>query len=240
MSKKKQKEKFVKPIEIVPKTPKQKKLFEAIKYNVVTTILGPAGTGKSYCPLMLAAKALNRGEIEKIILTKPNVDSGDPLGHFPGTVEEKLAVWLSEPLRILRNALGGNEVDCRIRNGTIQLIPFQTMRGVTVEDAFVLLEEAQNTTESQMELFTTRIGENVRIIINGDITQDDLHLSATGMKALIKLISDNKMEVPVIEFTEEDILRSGVCREFVINWAKYKKKKYENERQSNKPASKKS
>ena len=160
-------------LHVVPKTEKQKEFFEAIKTHPMTVAIGVAGTGKSWCPVMLAAKSLLKGEIDKIVLTRPNVDSGEPLGFSPGTQDEKMSEWLLEPLRVLRNVFGSNDVDCKIKNGVIQMIPFQKMRSITISDAFVILDEAQNTTEKQMELFSTRIGENVRVIINGDITQDD-------------------------------------------------------------------
>jgi phosphate starvation-inducible PhoH-like protein len=224
LSKKKAtKEKFVKPIEILPKNEKQKELIESIKKNVVTVAIGRAGTGKTFLPLMLAAQDLNKGRIESIILTRPNIDSGEPLGFDPGTQTEKLAMWLGEQLKILRFALGDNEVECRLKNGSIQLIPFQKMRGLTFDDAYIILSEAQNTTQKQMEMFTTRIGEQTRVIIEGDITQDDLCTSRTGMMALMQIIEDYGMSIPIIEFGFEDVVRSGITRQFTINWHKWKK-----------------
>lgn len=220
---KKDKTKFVRNIDVNPITKKQQLLFDAIKKYPLTVAVGLAGTGKTYLPTMLAAKALVKGDIDKIILTRPNVDAGEPLGFLPGTQEEKLRYWLAEPLKILAYALGDSALECDIKNKNVELVPFQKMRGLTLENAFIILDEAQNTTERQMELFTTRIGKNVRVIVDGDATQHDLRAKRTGMTAIINLIKRYGMDVPIIEFTAEDVVRSGLCREFVINWQKYKR-----------------
>ena len=222
MAKSKHKPKFEKSINVVPITEKQKEFFDAIKSNQMVVALGCAGTGKTYIPVALAAKALEKGEIEKIILTKPNVGAGGTLGYVPGTLEEKFQVWVAEPLAILEELFGSNALECKLKNKSIEIIPFEVMRGRTFDDAFIILDEAQNVTETQMELFTTRMGERTKIIVNGDITQDDLRISNTGMVSLLELIDLYGMKIPIIEFTPEDTVRSGLCREFTINWARWK------------------
>lgn len=218
------KEKFVKPLYAKPITKKQTEYFKAIKNSQVTVAIGPAGTGKTICPLSIAAKALDKGEIDQIILTKPNVSASRELGYLPGDQNEKLMAWLAEPIKILTSIFGKNALECMLKKETIYLVPFEKMRGMTFDDCFVLLDECQNVNKAEMELFTTRIGENAKVVIEGDYVQSDLPKNMrTGLDVILDMINAYSLPVPVIEFTEEDVCRSGICKEFTLAWNKYKR-----------------
>lgn len=211
-----------KHIFVRPQTSKQKALIEAIKYNTATVALGVAGTGKSFVPTMMAAQALQKGDINQIILTRPTVAAGETIGFVPGTEEEKMYRWLQEPLKVLKKAFGPNDFAYKMNREYIKMVPFEIMRGLTLEDAFIICEEGQNTTESDMELFTTRIGENVRVVIDGDVTQTDLLNKKNGLEALISIIKNYICEVPIVEFTIDDVVRSEFCKQMTVGWANYK------------------
>jgi phosphate starvation-inducible PhoH-like protein len=213
--------------QIVPYSDGQALLMSAIELDspmVVTT--GYAGTGKTYVPTTMAADLLIdgtfNGGVDKIILTRPNEASGRPIGFRPGTMIEKMSEWFAEQLSILKDRMGPNEVELAIRRGKIEMVPFETMRGRSFRDAFILLDEAQNTSPAQMKMFVTRIGESSRAVVNGDVLQSDLR-GASGLSVLLEIIRENGMEVPIIEFTKDEIVRSKLCREFIINWEKWEK-----------------
>lgn len=203
-----------KVIELVSKTPKQKEYIKALVDNPQVVVLGPAGTGKTYVASTFAAKLYNEKKIDKIILTRPNVPSGRSLGFFPGTLEEKMAPWLGPVVDVLNKHLGKTVVDLAIKNENIQVLPFETMRGRSFENALVILDEAQNTTYEEMKMFLTRIGEDTTVIINGDISQSDLKKDS-GLSHTISMINKYKLPVPIVEFGVNDIVRSGLCKEWV-------------------------
>ncbi len=198
---------------LTPKTPNQATYIGAIKGFTQTISLGCAGTGKTYIAATMAAQMYARGEIDKIILTRPNVPSSRSLGSFPGTLEEKMAPWTTPVTDVLRKYLGG-AYDNAVRNKALIVAPFETMRGMSFNDAFVILDEAQNTTPEEMKMFVTRIGENCRIVINGDIKQSDVR-TTSGLATLIKLAQRDNLPVPVIEFTIEDVVRSPECKMWI-------------------------
>lgn len=201
-------------IELVAKTSKQKEYIKALVDNPQVVVLGPAGTGKTYVASTFAAKLYNEKKIDKIILTRPNVPSGRSLGFFPGTLEEKMAPWLGPVVDVLNKHLGKTVVDLAIKNENIQVLPFETMRGRSFENALVILDEAQNTTYEEMKMFLTRIGEDTTVIINGDISQSDLKKDS-GLSHTINMINKYKLPVPIVEFGVNDIVRSGLCKEWV-------------------------
>lgn len=192
------------------------------KQMVVTT--GFAGTGKTYIPTVLAADALLKGAakggIDKLYLTRPNVASGRPLGFRPGTLKEKMLEWFAETLAILQERMGTEKFKYAMSKGQIEMVPFESMRGRTFNSAWVLLDEAQNITPGEMKMFVTRIGQNSKVVVNGDIRQSDL-TSASGLMTLIEIIDRYNMDVPVIDFKADDIVRSDLCREFIVNWMEY-------------------
>jgi len=196
-----------------PKTKTQARYIEAINNYTQTISLGCAGTGKTYIASTMAAQLYMKGTIDKIILTRPNVPSSRSLGSFPGTLEEKMAPWAAPVVDVLKNYMGG-AYENAVRRGAIIVAPFETMRGSSFSDAFVIMDEAQNTTPDEMKMFTTRIGENCRIVINGDIKQSDVR-HTSGLATIIDLSQKYNLPVPVIEFGIEDVVRSKECKMWI-------------------------
>ena len=196
-----------------PKTKMQARYIEAITDFTQTISLGCAGTGKTYIASTMAAQLYMQGTINKIILTRPNVPSSRSLGSFPGTIEEKMAPWTTPVVEVLKNCMGG-AYENAVRNGAIIVAPFETMRGSSFSDAFVIMDEAQNTTPEEMKMFTTRIGENCRIVINGDIAQSDIR-QTSGLSTIIDLAQRFNLPVPVIEFGIDDVVRSKECKMWI-------------------------
>jgi phosphate starvation-inducible PhoH-like protein len=193
------------------RTPSQQRYVNAIKNHSLTFGIGPAGTGKSYCAGALAAELLESGRIERIILTRPAVEAGEQLGFLPGELEEKYAVYIDAFRDILVERLGRGVVDYCLRHGRIIGAPLAYMRGKTfAENTFVILDEAQNTTPSQMKMFLSRIGENAKVVINGDIKQSDLR-GHNGLADALHRIQ-GLPDVYVHEFSRDDIVRSGLVR----------------------------
>lgn len=209
---------------LIPKTPNQARLIEAIENHPLTVTTGFPGTGKTYVPTLKAAHLWNlgasRGGVDRIILARPNVESGRPLGYRPGDLQEKLREWFAEILSILTECLGKGAVDTALSKGRIEMVPFETMRGRSFSDAFIILDEAQNTTPHEMKMFVTRLGENIRCVVNGDVLQSDLR-GKSGLKALVDIIRSYRMDVPIIEFGASDIVRSDICKEFILNFMDY-------------------
>ena len=193
------------------KNPAQQQYINAIKSNCLTFGIGPAGTGKSYCAAAIAADALQSGRIERIILTRPAVEAGENLGFLPGDVDEKFAVYIEAFRDCLNERLGSGAVDYFLRHGRIVAAPLAFMRGKTFgADSFVILDEAQNTSVSQMKMFLTRIGEDCKVVVNGDIDQSDIH-GTNGLADATGRVS-GLPSVYVHEFERDDIVRSGLVR----------------------------
>ena len=199
---------------LTAKNPAQAAYMQAIMHHPLTFGIGPAGTGKSYCAGGLAAEALESGRIERIILTRPAVESGESLGFLPGDVDEKFSVYIDAFRDILNERLGAGTVDYCLRHGRIIAAPLAYMRGKTFDKkTFVVLDEAQNTTPAQMKMFLTRIGEGCRVVINGDIAQSDIK----GPNGLADAIDKLKGVggVYIHRFEREDIVRSGLVRAII-------------------------
>lgn len=177
-------------------------------------VLGPAGTGKTWIAASHAADLYRAGSITKIILTRPNVPCGRSLGFFPGSLENKFAPWTVPVTDAIRDRLGKAVYDVAVRNGDIEVVPFEVMRGRSWRDAFILLDEAQNTTAVEIKMFLTRVGEGCTTVINGDIAQCDL-AQGSGLQVAIQLLRQRNLPVPVIEFSTDDIVRSGLCAMWV-------------------------
>jgi phosphate starvation-inducible PhoH-like protein len=181
-------------------------------------VLGPAGTGKTWLAATYAADLYRRGSINKIILTRPNVPCGRSLGFFPGSMEQKFAPWAVPVTEAIRERLGACVFDVATKNGDIEVVPFEIMRGRTWKQAFVLLDEAQNTSIAEMKMFLTRIGENCLTVVNGDVAQCDL-AQESGLRMAIDLVRRYGMPVPVVEFSIDDVVRSGLCAMWVRAFA---------------------
>lgn len=196
------------------KNPAQKKYINAIRNHCLTFGLGPAGTGKSYCAGALAAQALQDGQIEQIILTRPAVEAGENLGFLPGDVDEKFSAYIDAFRDILNERLGAGTVNYLLRHGRIVAAPLAYMRGKTFNQSrFVILDEAQNTTPAQMKMFLTRIGDDCRVVVNGDIQQSDIN-GPNGLADAVERMR-GVHNVHVHHFDRDDIVRSGLVREVI-------------------------
>jgi len=202
------------PAPLEARTPSQKRYINAIRNHCLTFGIGPAGTGKSYCAGALAAQALEAGQIDRIILTRPAVEAGEQLGFLPGDLNEKFSPYIDAFRDILNARLGPGTVDYCLRHGRIVASPLAYMRGKTFDErTFVVLDEAQNTTPAQMKMFLTRIGEESRVVVNGDIRQSDIR-GPNGLADAIERLR-GVPSVYVHRFEREDIVRSGLVREII-------------------------
>lgn len=213
----KSREKFAEertPAPLRPLTDTQADLIAAIMTSEMVAVMGPAGTGKTYIPSTIAADLLRANKIDKIVLTRPNVPGGKSLGYFPGTMEEKIAPWIVPFTDVISARMGAGAFEIAMKRGQIQVVPFEVMRGRTFNDAFIILDEAQNTTIAEMKMFLTRLGRNSITIVNGDIAQSDLTQNS-GLSKVVTMAKKHMLPVPVIEFTVEDIVRSDLCATWV-------------------------
>jgi phosphate starvation-inducible PhoH-like protein len=188
--------------------------LDALRTGSQVVVLGPAGTGKTWIAATHAADLFRNGQIDKIILTRPNIPCGRSLGYFPGTLEDKFAPWAAPVVEAIKERIGKAAYEIALKRGDIELVPFEVMRGRSWKNAFVLLDEAQNTTAAEIKTFLTRIGEDCTVVLNGDINQCDLD-QASGLRLVIHMVKSQMLPVPVIEFTREDIVRSGICAMWV-------------------------
>lgn len=203
---------------IVGKTENQKRYINAIKNFKLIFATGDAGTGKTWLATALAAQALDNQRTRQVILTRPAVEAGESLGFLPGEIEEKFEPYLQPFKQVLYERLGKGRAECMIKNGKIQAIPLAYLRGMTFNNCIVILDEAQNTTPTQMKMFLTRIGENCTVIVNGDISQTDIR-GRTGLEDAIERV-EFLPSVKVIKFTKDDIVRSGLVQEIVEAYSK--------------------
>ena len=161
--------------------------MDALRTSPQVIVLGPAGTGKTWIAATHAADLFRNGQIDKIILTRPNVPCGRSLGYFPGTLEDKFAPWAAPVVEAIKERIGRAAYEIALKKGEIELVPFEVMRGRWWKNAFVLLDEAQNTTAAEIKTFLTRIGDDCTVVVNGDVSQCDLD-QASGLRAVIHLI----------------------------------------------------
>lgn len=195
---------------IIALTEKQNQYLNYLRTQNQVFVIGPAGTGKTWIASTYAADLYRHNKISKIILTRPTIPCGRSLGFFPGSMEKKFAPWAQPVIETIKNRLGGAIFELAIKNGDIEVVPFEVMRGRSWSDSFILLDEAQNTTISEIKMFLTRIGENCLAVINGDVSQCDLD-HESGLQKTIDMITDFDLPVPIVEFTTEDIVRSEIC-----------------------------
>lgn len=188
----------------------QGQYLAAIKTHQLTFGLGPAGTGKTFCATAMAVEAFERREVARIIFTRPAIESGEHLGFLPGKLQDKLEPWFGIFRSYLTDMLGRGVVDCALKNGRIVFEPLAFMRGKTFDDAFVVMDEAQNCTRLQLKMFLTRIGDHSRVVINGDAQQSDLGSGSGLADAAGRLTGLDG--VYIHEFEAADIVRSGLVR----------------------------
>ncbi len=189
--------------------------MQAIRTHDLTFGVGPAGTGKTYLAMAMAVSALRRREVARIILTRPAVEAGEKLGYLPGTIFEKVDPYLRPLSDALHDMLEPDEIARRMERGTIEVAPLAYMRGRTLNDAFIILDEAQNTTQEQMRMFLTRMGFDSRAVINGDVSQTDLPRGTTpGLIEARRLMADIP-GISFVEFNEKDVVRHPLVQEII-------------------------
>ena len=200
---------------IKAKTVNQYKLIEASIENDLVFAVGPAGTGKTYTAVALAVRALKNREVRRIIMTRPAVEAGENLGFLPGDLKEKLDPYLQPLYDALRDMLPKEKLEYFLENKTIEIAPLAFMRGRTLDDAFVILDESQNTTTSQMKMFLTRMGENARFIITGDASQIDLpkHQKSGLKEALSKL--EGLKGIGIVKLDGRDVIRQPLVKQII-------------------------
>lgn len=202
-------------VSLVPLNDRQRLYIDAIRAHDQVIVCGYSGTGKTYIAATVAANMYATKQIDRIILTRPNVSVGKDLGYLPGDLNEKFSPWAAPVLEVLMQQLGKGVVDTGIKNGNIEMAPLSTMRGRSFKDAFIILDEAQNTSIPEIKMFLTRIGEGSKVIVNGDIKQSDIN-QQSGLSKIIHLVKKYRMDIPVIEFTVDDIVRSEICKQWII------------------------
>lgn len=205
---------------IRPKNLGQKTYVEAIKKNDVVFGMGPAGTGKTFLAVCLAVAALKNGEVEKIILTRPAVEAGESLGFLPGDLQEKVNPYLRPIYDALYMILGMDHTNRLMERGVIEIAPLAYMRGRTLEECFVILDEAQNTTKSQMKMFLTRLGNRSKMVINGDQSQIDLPRGVESGLVHANSILRDIQKIKFVEFSVTDVVRHPVVADIINAYSK--------------------
>lgn len=209
---------------IRPKTLGQKKYVDAIDEATIVFGIGPAGTGKTYLAMAKAVQSLQRKEISRIILTRPAVEAGERLGFLPGTLNDKIDPYLRPLFDALHEMLDPESIPKLMAAGTIEVAPLAYMRGRTLNDSFIILDEAQNTTPEQMKMFLTRLGFNSKMVVTGDITQIDLPAGTSGLRTAIEVLG--KVEgMHFATLTSEDVVRHSLVAKIVDAYSKYEDKK---------------
>lgn len=206
---------------IAPKTAGQKKYVDAIRTHTITFGIGPAGTGKTYLAMAMAAKALKEKAVGRIILTRPAVEAGESLGYLPGGVYEKIDPYLRPLFDALFEMMDPQEFKRHLDDGTIEIAPLAYMRGRTLNDSFIILDEAQNTTAEQMKMFLTRLGFGSKVVITGDITQIDLPQSQRSGLLLVREILTGIEGIAFVYLTPKDVVRHKLVQKIVEAYKKY-------------------
>lgn len=216
---------------IMAKTPSQKIYIETIKKNDITFGVGPAGTGKTYLAMAMAVSYLKQQKVSRIILTRPAVEAGEKLGFLPGTLTEKVDPYLRPLYDALYEMVDPDKIKDMLEKNIIEIAPLAFMRGRTLNDAFIILDEAQNTTKEQMKMFLTRIGFGSKAVITGDITQIDLpKVSQSGLIEALKVLEGVK-GIGICRFSEKDVVRHPVVQRIITAYDRYER---ENEQNSDK------
>lgn len=202
------------------KTLGQKKYVDAISKNTIVMGIGPAGTGKTYLAVAMAVKAFKNHEINRIILTRPAVEAGEKLGFLPGDLQNKVDPYLRPLYDALFDMMGAETFAKYIEKGSIEVAPLAYMRGRTLDDAFIILDEAQNTTREQIKMFLTRLGFNSKMVITGDITQIDLpDAGKSGLVDAIRVLK-NVDDIAIVRFSEKDVVRHKLVQDIIKAYEK--------------------
>lgn len=210
---------------VKPKTLGQKKYCEAIRNNTITFGIGPAGTGKTYLAVAMAVTAFRAKEVNRIILTRPAVEAGEKLGFLPGDLQSKVDPYLRPLYDALFDMLGAENFQRCQERGAIEVAPLAYMRGRTLDDSFIILDEAQNTTPEQMKMFLTRLGFGSKMVITGDITQIDLpDGKKSGLKKVLTILK-NIDDIAMCKFSQKDVVRHKLVQDIVNAYQKYEEGK---------------
>ena len=204
---------------VAPKSVTQKRYVDSIRKNTITFGIGPAGTGKTWLAVASAAAALSRREVNRIILTRPAVEAGERLGFLPGDLMAKIDPYLRPLFDALQDMLDPDKVQQHLERGSIEVAPLAFMRGRTLNDSFVILDEAQNTSPEQMKMFLTRLGFNSKMVITGDITQIDLPRDQKSGLIVVKDILDEVEGIEFVQFGREDVVRHRLVQRIVDAYA---------------------
>ena len=200
---------------IKPKTVGQRTYCDNIKDNTITFGVGPAGTGKTYLAVAMAVKAFKAKEVSRIILTRPAVEAGEKLGFLPGDLQQKVDPYLRPLYDALFDMLGAETYQRFVERGNIEVAPLAYMRGRTLDDSFIILDEAQNTTGEQMKMFLTRLGFNSKMVITGDVTQIDLpDGKRSGLKEAVRILKGVD-DIAIFRFTEKDVVRHKLVQDII-------------------------
>ena len=210
---------------VKPKTLGQKQYVDAIREKMIVFGLGPAGTGKTYLAMAMAITAFKNNEVERIILTRPAIEAGEKLGFLPGDLQSKVDPYLRPLYDALYQIMGAESFQRNMEKGLIEVAPLAYMRGRTLDNAYIILDEAQNTTPAQMKMFLTRLGFNTKMVITGDVTQIDLPADKiSGLKEAMKVLRDVE-GVAICKLTKEDVVRHVMVQRIIEAYAKFEEKK---------------
>ncbi len=204
---------------IRPKTPMQKEYLDYIRTKTITFGMGPAGTGKTYLAMAMAVAALNRKEVGRILLTRPVVEAGENLGFLPGTLTEKIDSYIRPLYDALFDMMDPVRANKLLAEGVIEIAPLAFMRGRTLNDSFIILDEAQNTTSQQMKMFITRLGMGSKMVITGDMTQTDLPKGISGLQT-VRQVLEGIDEIGFIEFQTRDVVRNSLVSKIIAAYAR--------------------
>ena len=209
---------------IKPKTLGQKKYVDAIRSQMIVFGLGPAGTGKTYLAMAMAITAFKNNEVERIILTRPAIEAGEKLGFLPGDLQSKVDPYLRPLYDALYQIMGAESFQKNMEKGAIEVAPLAYMRGRTLDNAYVILDEAQNTTEAQMKMFLTRIGFGSRVVVTGDLSQKDLAATTrSGLEVAVRVLSKVE-DIAFCNLTSKDVVRHPLVQKIVKAYEDYEKK----------------
>lgn len=212
----------------------QRQYVNAMKHNDITFGIGPAGTGKTYLAVAMAVAALKRGEVERIIVTRPAVEAGESLGFLPGDLQEKVDPYLRPIYDALNDILGSDHTQRLMEREIIEIAPLAYMRGRTLDGAFVILDEAQNTTNAQMKMFLTRLGFGSKMVVNGDISQIDLaHGVRSGLVSAQRILKDIQ-SIKFVRFSAEDVVRHPVVARIITAYEEHATKKVSKDKKTSK------